>query len=184
LNRATGTSRTRGFGGANAQALQQAARGQNAGVSGENAIVAIRFADSLFAWRQGTQRIYINFTDEPTQPNQRPWYSTDVFLANWNNQRGTIHTVWSGGDTTLFGNEVPLSIEKPWRLSFGTGGTLKVIRSDASDLDLTTLPVTVALQNSWLVEFRSANPNVPHNLKITVKTNTADGETRYENVTY
>jgi hypothetical protein len=107
-----------------------------------------------------------------------------VFLANWNNQRGTIHTVWSGGDTTNFGNEVPLSSEKPWRLSFGTGGTLKVIRFDASDLDLTTLPVTVALQNSWLVEFRSANPNVPHNLKITVKTNTADGETRYENVTY
>jgi hypothetical protein len=184
LNRATGTSRTRGFGGANAQALQQAAQGQNAGVFDENAIVAIRFADSLFTWRQGTQRIYINFTDEPTQPGQRPWYSTDVFLANWNNQRGTIHTVWSGGDTTLFGNEVPLSSEKPWRLSFGTGGTLKVIRSDARDLDLTTLPVTVALQNSWLVEFRSANPNVPHNLKITVKTNTADGETRYANVTY
>jgi hypothetical protein len=110
--------------------------------------------------------------------------TSDVFLANWNNQRGTIHTVWSGGDTTNFGNEVPLSSEKPWRLSFGTGGTLKVIRFDASDLDLTTLPVTVALQNSWLVEFRSANPNVPHNLKITVKTNTADGETRYENVTY
>ncbi len=184
LNRTTGTSRTVGFGGANAQALQQAAQGQNSGVFGENGIVAIRFADSLFTWRQGTQRVYINFTDEPTQPGQRPWYSTDVFLANWNNQRGTIHTVWSGGDTTAFGTETPLSREKPWRLSFGTGGTLKVIRSDARDLDLTTLPVTVALQNSWLVEFRSANPSVSHNLKITVKTNNADGETRYENVTY
>lgn len=184
LNRATGTSRTRGFGGPNAQALQQAAQGQNAGVFGENAIVAIRYADSLFAWRQGTQRVYVNFTDEPTQPGGKVWYSTDGFLASWNNQRGTIHTVWSGGDTTNFGTEVALSREKPWRLSFGTGGTLKVIRSDARDLDLTTLPVTVALQNSWLVEFRSANPNVPHTLKITVKTNSADGETRYENVSY
>lgn len=180
----TGTSRTVGFGGADAQALQQAAQGQNAGVFGENGIVAIRFADSLYAWRQGAQRVYINFTDEPTQPGQRVWYSTNGFLDSWNNQRGTIHTVWSGGDTTNFGTETPLSREKPWRLSFGTGGTLKVIRSDARDLDLTNLPVTVALQNSWLVEFLSANPNIAHNLKITVKTSTADGETRYENVTY
>lgn len=184
LNRATGTSRTTGFGGANAQALQQAAQGQNAGVLGENGIVAIRFADSLYSWRQGAQRIYINFTDEPTQPGGKVWYSTDGFLASWNNQRGTIHTVWSGGDTTNFGTETPLSREKPWRLSFGTGGTLKVIRSDARDLDLTNLPVTVALQNSWLVEFLTANPNVPHNVKITVKTNAADGETRYENISY
>ncbi|MCM8824208.1 MAG: 50S ribosome-binding GTPase, partial [Candidatus Omnitrophica bacterium] len=28
---------------------------------------------------------------------------------------GTIHTVWSGGDTTNFGTAVPLSQEKPWR---------------------------------------------------------------------
>lgn len=184
LNRpnATGTSRTRAFGGPNAQALQQAAQGQNAGVFGENGIVAIRFADSLFAWRQGAQRVYINFTDEPTQPGQRVWYSTDGFLASWNNQRGTIHTVWSGGDTTW--TETPLVSEKPWRLSIGTGGTIKVIRSDARDLDLTTLPVTVALQNSWLVEFRSGNPNIPHTVRITVRTNGADGETRYENVRY
>ncbi len=182
LNRSTGTNRTVGFGGANAQALQQAAQGQNAGVFGENGIVGIRFADSLFAWRQGAQRVYVNFTDEPTQPGQRAWYSTDGFLTSWNNQRGTIHTVWSGGDTTW--TETPLVSEKPWRLSIGTGGTIKVIRSDARDLDLTTLPVTLALQNSWLVEFRSANPNVPHTLKITVKTNSADGETRYENVSY
>jgi hypothetical protein len=182
LNRATGTSRTVGFGGANAQALQQAAQGQNAGVSGENGIVAIRYADSLFAWRQSAQRIYINFTDEPTQPNGRVWYSTNGFLDSWNIQRGTIHTVWSGGDTTW--QESLLFNEKPWRLSIGTGGTIKLIQGNARDLDLTNLPVTVALQNSWLVEFRSANPNVPHTVRITVKTNGADGETRYENVSY
>lgn len=186
LNRSgiTGTSRTRGFSGANAQALQQAAQGQGAGVFGENGIVAIRFADSLYTWRQGAQRVYINFTDEPTQPSGSTWYSTNGFLTSWNNQRGTIHTVWSGGDTTAFGTETPLSREKPWRLSFGTGGTLEVIQSDARDLDLTNLPVTVALQNSWLVEFLSANPNIAHNLKVTIKTSTADGETRYDNVTY
>lgn len=184
LNRpnVTGTSRTRGFGGSNAQALQQAAQGQNAGVFGENGIVAIRFADSLFAWRQGAQRVYINFTDEPTQPNNRPWYSTAGFLASWSNIRGTIHTIWSGGDTTW--TETPLVNEKPWRLSIGTGGTIRVIRSDARDLDLTTLPVTVAIQNSWIVEFRTSNPNIPHTVRITVRTNGADGETRYENVRY
>ncbi|MCS6989946.1 MAG: VWA domain-containing protein [Chloroherpetonaceae bacterium] len=177
-----GTSRTRGFGGPNAQALQQAAQNQNLGIFGENGIVGIRFADSLFAWRQGAMRVYVNFTDEPTQPSNRPWHSTDGFLASWSNLRGTIHTVWSGGDTTW--TETPLFSEKPWRLSIGTGGTIRVIRSDARDLDLTTLPVTVALQNSWLVEFRTSNSNAPHTVRITVKTSGADGETRYENIRY
>ncbi|MDX2129438.1 MAG: vWA domain-containing protein [Chloroherpetonaceae bacterium] len=172
----TGTSRTVGFTGTDSARFQTTASTFSSGVGGENGIVGIRFADSLFSWRTGAQRIYINFTDEPTQPGSRPWFSTNGFLQSWQLNRGTIHTVWSNGDTTLFGTE-SASREKPWRLSNGTGGTIKWVSSNANGLNLTTLPVTGAVLNSYLIEFISTNPNDSNTVKIIVKNGTtSDGQ--------
>ena len=76
--------------------------------------------------------------------------------------------------------------ENPAELSKCTpGGIVQSVSSDASDLDLTTLPLTVALGSSALVEFATTDANAAHTLKITVRNGaTADGATIFENLVY
>ena len=63
----TGTSRTDGFSGPDSAALYN--RANSFGYAGgENGVIAAIFADSVYGWRAGAQRVFINFTDEPTQP--------------------------------------------------------------------------------------------------------------------
>ncbi|NTW49412.1 MAG: VWA domain-containing protein, partial [Chlorobiales bacterium] len=192
VNRASlyGTSRTKGFAGTDATPLQTAASGYASAVYGENGIVGITFADSLFAWRSGAQRIYINFTDEPTQPSNQTWFSTDGFVKRWSG-KGTVHTVWSGGDTATAyaGYWQKLVYEKPWDLSLRTGGTIKSVATNAADLDLTTLPVTGALAQSVLVEFLTSNPTGTHTVKLTVTNGqtgagASDGQKIFSGVKY
>lgn len=178
-----GTSRTYGFAGADSVSLATTASGFAPQISGENGVVAIFFAEQMFSWRTGAQRVYINFTDEPTQPNGYAAWATQAICQQLGG-RATIHTVWSGGDTTFF-RETALVAEKPWRMSHCTGGTIKVVPSSAANLNLADLPVTQALENSYLVEFVSANPGAAHTIAITVKSSErADGRTVYENVLY
>ena len=177
----TGTNRTVGFSGADSARFQTIANNFANGVGGENGIVGIWFADSLFAWRGTAQRVYVNFTDEPTQPSNLVYWSTEGLCARWSPVKGTIHTVYSA-DTT--GTWTRLTRERPWALSQCAGGTSKFIPSNAAGLDLTTLPVTGALAASSLVEFLTSDPNRAHNLVITVKTATADGKTTFNNITY
>jgi len=178
-----GTSRTRGFAGTDSVQLLNTARTYAPTIVGENGVVAIRFAQQLFNWRAGAQRVYINFTDEPTQPNRDAAWAT-ALLCQQLSGVATIHTIWSGGDTTFF-RETELLNEKPWRMSYCTGGTIKVIPSSAQNLNLADLPVTNALANSYLVEFITANPTAAHTVTITVKTGArADGRTVYPNITY
>jgi len=188
----TGTSRTTGFGGADAETLQQKANDQQSAgeASGsENGIVAIKFAEANLGFRPNAQRIFVNFTDEPTQPNNNTAIATKTLCARWKPQNGTIHTVWSGseslapdGGATWTENQD----ENPADLSACTpGGVVKTIKPDATDLDLTTLPMTDALRSSALVEFNSKDPNVPHNVTIVVKNGTtSDGKTEFTNVKY
>lgn len=178
-----GTARTVGFAGPDSAMLVTAARTFAQTLAGENGAAGILFADSLFNRRANTQRVFINFTDEPTQPNGDARWATEK-LCQTLSGRATVHTVWSGGDTLSF-SEVPLFVEKPWRMSHCTGGTVKVIPPSAIGLNLVDLPVTSALANSSLLEFVSANPNANHTIVITVKANDrADGRTVYENVKY
>lgn len=178
-----GTSRTKGFAGADSSNLATAAASFAQTVSGENGVVAVLFADQKLSWRAGAQRVFVNFTDEPTQPGGDVAWSTET-LCQALNGRATVHTVWSGGDTASF-FERRLSSEKPWSMSTCSGGTIKVVPRSAAGLNLADLPVTGALANSSLLEFVSANPNASHTIVITVKaSDKADGKTVYENVSY
>ncbi len=178
-----GTSRTKGFAGTDSLQFLNTARTYASTVAGENGVVAVRFAQQFFSWRAGAQRVYINFTDEPTQSNRDAAWATNLLCQQLSGV-ATIHTIWSGGDTTLF-RETELVNEKPWRMSYCTGGTIKVIPASAQNLNLADLPVTNTLANSYLVEFITANPGTTHTVSITVKTGArADGRTVYQNVTY
>jgi hypothetical protein len=184
-----GTNRTDGFSGSDSARLATAARTFASAVSGENGVVGVNFADSLFSWRQGAQRVYINFTDEPTQAGGNLYWTAVGLRARWTPFKGTIHTVWSGGADTsrLFGSPWPpsnLDEERPWLMSTFTGGTLAIVLPNASNLNLTTLPVTGALANSQLVEYLTSNPNVPHTVTVTVRRDSLDGRTTLNNLTY
>ena len=189
----TGTSRTEGFAGADAATLEQkanehaAAPGETSG--SENGIVAIKFAESNLAFRPDAQRIFVNFTDEPTQPGGQTAIATKTLCARWKPQNGTIHTVWSGSDSLApdgGATWVENQDENPADLSACTpGGVVKSVKPDATDLDLTTLPMTNALRSSALVEFSSKDASAPHNVTIVVKNGTtSDGKTEFTNVKY
>lgn len=177
LNRYTGTSRTEGYSGPDSAAIETRASsfGQ---APNENGIVAAIFADSVYGWRSGAQRVFINFTDEPTQSDGITW--TNAMGCGLLTGKATVHTVFSQDSTYFTWNNVD---ERPWELSTCTGGTIKFIPTDASGLTLKDLPVAGALANSYLIEYVSAKTGVAHVVKVTVYTSTADGVQTY-NVTY
>ena len=152
LNRSglSGTSRTVGFDGSDWSILQNYAnnfpRTGNTADAYECGAMAIRFADQYFNWRSGSNRVYVNFTDEPNQPRGNQDYSVEFFRSqsNWPAQKGTVHTVFSAS----YSNS-----EKPWLISDYTGGTTIYAKPDFSDVTLLNLPVTGALQNSYLIYF-------------------------------
>lgn len=177
LNRYTGTSRTYGFSGADSAALEN--RAYSFGYpSGENGVIAAIFADSVYSWRAGAQRVIVNFTDEPTQSNAIMW--NNAMGCSLLSGKATVHTVFSQDSTYWSYSQYD---ERPWELSTCTGGTIKFIPTDASGLNLRDLPVAGALANSYLVEYVSARTGVAHVVKITVYTSTADGVQTF-NVTY
>jgi len=178
LNRQTGTSRTMDFAGSDSAALTN--RALNFGDAGdENGVMAALFADSVYGWRSGAQRVMILFTDEPTQ---------NLDGLTWTNAQGcslltgkaTVHTIYSQ-DSTYYSYNV--NNERPWEISQCTGGTIKFVPTDAAGLTLKDLPVAGALANSYLVEYVTAKNGVAHTVKVTVYTSTADGVQTY-NVTY
>jgi hypothetical protein len=63
-----GTNRTYHFGGDDAEALAAKAPDYNNSWN-ECGVAALHFADDNFNFRPGANRIYVNFTDEPNQPN-------------------------------------------------------------------------------------------------------------------
>jgi hypothetical protein len=178
-----GTYRTEGFAGPDSAQLEETAYTYASGVYDENGAVAILFADSLFSWRAGAQRVFINFTDEPTQPGGYYQWSTEN-LCNKILGRATVHTVFSEDTTYYSGDWQDLYNERPWAMSECTGGTVKFVDEYATGLNLADLPVAGALSNSYLVEYVSSNPNGVHTVVITVKVTGADGQIEYLNITY
>ena len=178
LNRSTGTYRTYNFAGPDSAALY--ARSNIFGYAGgENGVIAAIFADSVYSWRSGAQRVFVNFTDEPTQsPSSGMW--NNAMGCSLLSGKATVHTVFSEDSTYWTFGQYD---ERPWELSTCTGGTIKFIPTDASGLSLKDLPVAGALANSYLVEYVSAKTGVAHVVKITVYTSTADGVQTF-NVTY
>jgi von Willebrand factor type A domain len=153
LNRQVGTSRTDYFTGADSAALTL--RAYNFGYAGgENGVIAAIFADSVYAWRSGAQRVFINFTDEPTQ-NQDGITWSNAQGCSLLSGKATVHTVFSG-DTTYYNSTYwTIYDEEPAALSRCLGGTIKYIPEDATGLSLKDLPVAGALANSYDLHFNS-----------------------------
>jgi hypothetical protein len=186
LNRSTGTYRTYGFSGPDSASFQSKAYNFAPGVWGENGVVAVFFADSNYSWRADAQKVFINFTDESTQPSGYAQWNTASMCAKMGGI-ATVHTVYSGPADTSRGLNGSWSAlhERPWEMSLCTGGTIVFIPQNAAGLDLSNLPFTGALTNSYLVEFLTSNPNSSHTVVITIKEgNSADGKRTYTNINY
>lgn len=176
LNRDTGTYRTEGYAGSNAETLSNIVATGDYYTGGECGAAALHFADKNFTFRSGANRLYVNFTDEPNQPNGREGYSVEsVASANlWNVSQGTIHTVFSSESYANMPDEdwTPLYDEKPWLMSDYTGGETVFAPSDFSGVSLNTLLVTDALRNSYQVKFHFTDDlkSGSHVVKITILT--------------
>ncbi len=175
LNRSSGTSRTIGFSGSNASALQASASSYH--VSDECGAMAIRYANANFSFRSGANRIYVNFTDEPNQPNGNQGYSVEFFSSqsNWGTSMGTVHTVYSGYNFT----ERLYWEEYPWKISEYTGGTTFQTNSSFSGVNLNSLPVTGAMQHSYVIRFHNIAHLIDgqvHVIRITILS--SDGRVR------
>lgn len=171
LNRSTGTSRTVGFAGNDAETLETYAIDYS-GCYDECGAAALRFADEYLRFRAGANRIYVNFTDEPNFPNNIERFSVENFKdqRNWSTAQGTVHTVYSDTYTTF--TETELYKEYPWKLSEYTGGTVIFTSSSFEEVSLMSLPVTGAMENSYIIRFGNVNELLdgqPHNVKITVQ---------------
>lgn len=145
--------------------------------------IAIRFADENMSFRAGANRIYINFTDEPNQPDGNAQYSVEWFTnqSNWSPAQGTIHTVYSGGSYTWSN----LYNEDPTLMSTYTGGTIFRTDGSFSGVNLDDLTVTEAMKHSYVIYFRVPETyfdGLPHEVRITVVT--PDGHVRRQRTFY
>lgn len=179
LSNGNGVARTRHFDGVDASELKSKVEPYRTGGgdSNECGAAALRFADEQFTFRAGANRVYVNFTDEPNQPNKNPAYSTEWVkdVKNWPATKGTIHTVYSSGNNW---SETINRSEYPWNLSTYTGGTVIYTSSSFSGVNLDDLPVTGALQNSYIIRFRveeSLFDGKEHDVHITVKSESPKG---------
>lgn len=178
LNNGTGTSRTMGFAGKNATYLSQITAPYDLSTQAECGMAALHYANDNFDFRVGANRIYVNFTDEPNQPQGYSAFSVDYLKSqyNWNTSLGTIHTVFSDEDTYIAEG---YNSEKPWRMSEYTGGTILYADSDFYGVTLDLLPVTSAMQNSYIIKFANADDLLDgrqHRIEVVIKTD--DGKVR------
>ena len=184
LDWGTGTYRTQHFGGENAEELHSIASSYGS-VWDECGVMALRFANDYFSFRPGANRIYVNFTDEPNQPNNHEEWSVEYLNpenGNWLPQQGTVHTVYS--ENPEYYSESPGYREFPWRMSEYTGGTILYANSDFSGVSLDDLPVTGAMQHSYSIYFTipdSMRNRAEHKMKVTLlsKDETVRGEREF-----
>lgn len=183
LQRTTGTSRTCGFDGPNSETLSSASC-LYTDPSGECGTAALRFADEVFEnFRQGANRIYVNFTDEPNQPGGSTDFSVEwvnPINTTWAPSQGTVHTVFS--DSYPCTDEL-YYYEDPCWMSKYTGGTWMTAPYDFSGVSLSDLPVTGAMQNSYVIRFTNVDELFDgqlHEIRITIVS--ADGSVKAEKV--
>ena len=184
LNRTTGTSRTVGFSGSNAATLKSKAATYAGKLNDECGAAALHFADENLNFRRGANRIYVNLTDEPNQPNNVTKFSVESVNPNssyyiWNTAKGTIHTVYSGSTSYSW---TPLYAENPILMSNYTGGEKIYAPSDFSGTTLNGLDVTGAIVNSFIIRFNLTSDLSTglHTIRITILS--ADGTIRAEKI--
>ena len=166
----TGTDRTKGYWGNDQETLSSLVNASYYSAGGECSIQAARFANEHFNFRTGSNRIYVNMTDDANYPGgQQKWsisYLTET--KAWDPSMGTIHTVYSGN--TGYPNQ-PLYKEQSWLMSEYTGGTVLYASSNFSGVSLDDLPVTGAMQHSYSIYFtvpESLKDGQYHSLRVTV----------------
>ena len=204
----SGIWRTRDFADeteAKAQALREVAAGTDYRVvstsysyndwsapdASECGVLALRFANDKFSFRNGANRIYVNLTDEPNQPGGKAdLYSTKWVKENWTATMGTIHTVWTESAYTINTYKDYVGKDYPWDLSIYTDGTVLCTTSsfkdiNGNDVHLSDLPVSGAMLNSYIIRFTNVAgvfDGKPHRVKITVKSQSPNGEILAEKV--
>jgi hypothetical protein len=172
LNRSTGVYRTCGFSGDDAAALEAAA-GKYGGTSAtECPMMALHYANDNLAFREGANRVYVNFTDEPNESYGRDEYSVHYLASqdNWDPANGTIHTVYSSTDNQYNDSG---TVERPWMMSEYTGGTVLFTNASFTGVSLNDLPVTGSMKNTYVVKFSNVMQymdNKKHTIKLTVMT--------------
>ena len=177
LQEGEGTSRTMGFAGNNASTLRNAASRyalSNDVDIYECGMAALRFADENFTFRNGADRIYINFTDEANQNVGKSRFSVESLQTDWDATRGTIHTVFSDSPADDRG-------ESNARMSELTGGTVIYTDPYFTNVSLPSLPVTQAMTNAHVIDVWNAKKYVdgqPHDLRLTIRT--PDGHVQTE----
>ena len=180
LNRTTGTDRTVGFAGSDGSYLKSKKSSYDLSSQAECPMAALSFADSYFSFRKDANRIYVNFTDEANQPAGKSKFSVKYLSSqtNWPTTKGTVHTVYSGSTSIT---ESTNYTEKPWRMSEYTGGTTLFTNGSFSGISLQDLPVTAAIQNSYVIRFSNIAQFMDgkyHEVKVTIYAE--DGSVRAE----
>lgn len=175
IDRST-ASMVEGFAGANAVALETAAKSGDyySGYSNECAVVAMAYANDLFSFRSSSNRIYILFNDEPNQPGgEHKWSALSLRPEDteWQSQYGTVHSVY-GGRLTF--TEQMLHTEKPWRLARYTGGTAQFYDGKYTVAPLSDFIVSQAMKHSYILRFRLDSSyrtaGAMHTVRVTIKT--------------
>lgn len=184
LDRRTGVYRTMGMDENTYNNLSQGIGNYTTGGNSRNecGMAALRFADEKFKFRKIANRIYVNFTDEPNQPNGNSRFSVESLRDNWSASQGTIHTVYSGGNE--YGNSY-LKEEQNSRMSEYTGGTVLYTNSYFTGVSLSSLPVSDAMLNSYIIRFTNVKDLMdgqPHEVKVTVYA--ANGQVAAEIIVY
>ena len=151
----------------------------------ECGVAALRLADENFNFRTGANHAYVNFTDEANYSKGLAEFNVTYVMnqENWPSTKGTIHSVISSDSTWYYlsgvCNENPLYYQRPWNMSDYTGGTTKFVRSDFVGVTLDDLPITGALQNSYIIKFTNIEhlfDGAEHNVHITVKSASPNGD--------
>ncbi|MBU8933220.1 MAG: VWA domain-containing protein [candidate division Zixibacteria bacterium] len=188
----SGTSRVRDFAGLDSTALHDEAAtfASDHNTSAENGIVGVFFADSMFNWRSGASRQFINFTDESTQPSGIAHWGTE-YMCQQLAGHVNIHTVFSGFSLSdpfvpadTIASWTDLYDERPWWMSECTGGTIEFIDPGDATFDLSNLPVVAAMSNSYLVTFTTSDPDGTHTIRIYVYDEGADGVIEFIDIQY
>ena len=177
----SGTACTVGYEGEGASQLKSAAQTafyNRAG--GECGAQALLFADTYFNFRKNANRIYVNFTDDANYPAGNKNISVEIVNSTkWDSSRGTVHTVFSGNRSNVY-NVVSSGLgESPWLMSEYTGGSIIDVPSNFSGVNLDILPVTAAMQNSYVIRFTNVEQLMDgcyHTIEVTIKS--ADGRVR------
>lgn len=178
----SGVSRTQGFYGSDALSLETKANLNYSRAGGECGVQALQFADKNFSFRKGANRIYVNFTDDANYHGEVTSLRVEYVKDYWVTTMGTIHTVFSGDKSNAASRQHG---DAPWLMSEYTGGTTLYASSDFSGVSLDNLPVTGAMQNSYIIRFTNIKEYMdgqPHEVRITVLSE--DGKVSAEKIFY